>query len=297
VPDHRDPLWDTSDGLDELVLPDDPYLRGGMASEPSVQPAPSHLLAAGSPPENPRRTPAARVAVVLGAVVVLIVGGAGAIAAATTPTPTPPPAEPVVAYSSEWTPVDPSLSAGLVTVAVGPSIKAAGIVMTAEGLVATSYLATADATSLTVTMDGRTLDARIVGIDPSKDVAILTVPGMISPSVARPGDPAQKGDAVIVLDGGKPLQGAQVTIRKTGQYCVRGAGEAISHGLWLDLSEQRTDPGGAVVWPDGTLVGMYYGSDEGDTRCVVPVKYVQAVVDAVKKGKGSGSIEVLGPPK
>lgn len=217
--------------------------------------------------------------------------------------------EPKPVSGPQWTPVDPSLTSGLVRVQVTATVEADGIVLTKDGLVATSYArlvglngsaASIEAVELNVVADGgMPMRAEIIGFDASADVAVLRVPGYTTASVATLGTPVKRGEELMVLDDvgvGQPVVGYPVTISATKQPCSRMGAAMISRptGFQFSLAVASAEPGGAIVRDDGSVVGMYYGGDH-DPRCGVPIADVARVVRDVARHKQTSTTRV-GPP-
>ena len=305
MPQNDAPLWDASDELDALPLPDEAAWPPYAGPPAPVAPVPEQ------PPVKPplrrgRRVAGIGAALVVGVVVAVaapMVGSSHEEAPATQSQgdndgEAPPQEQP--AFLRQWEPADASLTAGLVRVQVTPSLEADGLVMTKDGLVATSYARVAGGKELAVIVDGGELmSATVAGFDATKDVAVLKVPGFHPASVARPGTSARVGDALTLLDDqgdDMPVTGVDVDVDSVQQPCTRTGAAMISRptGFRFALDIRTAEPGGAVVRDDGTVVGMNYGGDDL-TQCAVPIADVQKVVRAVVAGKSTGTAHV-GPP-
>lgn len=263
-------------------------------------------------PPPPRRPWGDLIAVVITSLVVAAIG-VGVVRsrdrpAAESPTDVSAP-KPFVPDGPQWTRVASSLTAGLVRVQVTATVEADGLVMTTDGLIATSYArlvglngsaASIDAIELNVIADGgMAMRAEIVGFDLSRDVAVLRVPGYTPSSVAKLGTPVRKGDLLTLLDdqgGDQPITGYPVAVSATKQPCSRIGAAMISRprGFQFSLDLATAEPGGAVVRADGSVVGLYYGGDN-NPHCAVPIADVAAVVHNVALGKQTSTTRV-GPP-
>lgn len=186
---------------------------------------------------------------------------------------------PVVA-PAQWQRVDPSLTAGLVIVNGGA--EADGIVLTSSGLVATSYARImgdlrppADGFQLLVAADGQdAVPATILRSDAATDIALVQAPGFVPPSVAKPGTPARVGDTLTLLDdqgGNQPVVGIGVTVTATNHVCSRAGSTGHPRGFQFSLEVASAEPGAALVRPDGTVVGMYYGGNDTTHHCAIPI--------------------------
>lgn len=259
----------------------------------------------------PRRTHSAAGLAPLLAIVLAGIG-IGTVAAGQGSQPTSPVVsrpQPAVHAGPQWRPVDPLLTTGLVRVEVTAAFEADGIVMTEDGLIATSYARVAgffdsfgavEAIELDVVADGgMPMPAEIVGFDAARDVAVLRVPGYTPASIAQLGTAVGEGDELTLLDDrgeGDPVVGYPISVTATDQPCSRPGAAMISRprGFRFQLDVASAEPGGAVVADDGSIVGMYYGGDDGP-HCAVPIDEVAEVVRRVALGEESGTTRI-GPP-
>lgn len=267
-----------------------------------------------APGMAPRRSKAAVVAIVATSAVVAV-AGAGVIWSQHPPTPEPAPVPrvqtvPKPLAGPQWMVDDLPAATGLVRVEVTASVEADGIVMTDDGLVATSLArvvglgggdAMVNKVELNVVLDGGLpMRAEIIGFDASKDVAVLRVPGFTPSSVASIGTPVEKGDALTLLDDqgeGLPVAGLPITVTATDQPCWRGGAAMISRpqGFQFTVPIDAGEPGGAIARADGSVVGMYYGGDSEDAHCGVPIEEVAAVVRDVAAGEETATTRVGQP--
>ena len=133
-----------------------------------------------------------------------------------------------------------------------------GFIVDASGLIATSHHVVKGAESVTVTLqDGRALEARVVGIDPKTDLALLEVDAGGSLPVVEFGDSdrTRVGDWVVAV--GNPFGlGGTVTAG-----IVSGRGRDIGSGpyddyLQLDAPINRGSSGGPLFDRSGRVVGV-----------------------------------------
>lgn len=186
-----------------------------------------------------------------------------------------------------WSRVDPSLTSGLVV--INGAAEADGIVMTADGLVATSYSRITgdsrpptDGFRLWVEADGQeSLAASIIRSEANSDIALLSAPGFNPSRVARPGTPVHVGDVLTLLDdqGGRhAVQGIGVSVTATNQACSRAGSKAHPTGFQFSLDTATAEPGAALVRADGTVVGMYFGGNDATHHCAIPIADVVKVM-------------------
>ena len=133
-----------------------------------------------------------------------------------------------------------------------------GFIVDPSGLVVTSHHVVKGADSVTVTLhDGRMLDARIAGIDPKTDLALLDIDAGGSLPVVEFGnsDRTRVGDWVVAV--GNPFGlGGTVTAG-----IVSGRGRDIGSGpyddyLQLDAPINRGSSGGPLFDRSGRVVGV-----------------------------------------
>ena len=133
-----------------------------------------------------------------------------------------------------------------------------GFIVDASGLVVTSHHVVKGADSVTVTLqDGRALEARIAGIDPKTDLALLEIDAGESLPVVEFGDSdrTRVGDWVVAV--GNPFGlGGTVTAG-----IVSGRGRDIGSGpyddyLQLDAPINRGSSGGPLFDRSGRVVGV-----------------------------------------
>ena len=133
-----------------------------------------------------------------------------------------------------------------------------GFIVDASGLIVTSHHVVKGADSVTVTLqDGRRLEARVAGIDPRTDLALLEVDAGGSLPVVEFGDSdrTRVGDWVVAV--GNPFGlGGTVTAG-----IVSGRGRDIGSGpyddyLQLDAPINRGSSGGPLFDRSGRVVGV-----------------------------------------
>lgn len=92
---------------------------------------------------------------------------------------------------------------------------------------------------------------------------------------------------------GQPVVGYPITVSGTDRPCFRSGAAMISRpkGFEFSLPLPTAEPGGAVVRDDGTVVGMYYGSDD-DPHCAVPIEDVAEAVRDVERRKQTATTRV-----
>jgi S1-C subfamily serine protease len=136
-----------------------------------------------------------------------------------------------------------------------------GIILDTFGTIVTNAHVVADATSLSVTLaDGSTIEAAIVGIDESQDVAVLTVDatGLSPVSVGSTGG-LVVGNPVIAVGNPLGLEGGPSVT--TGIVSALGrvledTSVSLTGVIQTDAAITEGSSGGALLDAEGRLVGM-----------------------------------------
>lgn len=184
-----------------------------------------------------------------------------------------------------------------------------GIVLTADGRVLTNHHVVAGATALRAsTADGATYAATVVGYDSTADVAVLQLVGATGLTVALLGHSHDLvvGNRVSVVGnadghGRMTVAPGQVTALRRSVTTTGPTGATSGLGDLIQV-DARTAPGvsgGALVGPDGTVVGMASagesGVDGGDpTGFAIPIDDALASVTRILAGEVSAGVH-LGP--
>ena len=155
------------------------------------------------------------------------------------------------------------------------------------GLVVTNaHVVAGQAVTEVETSDGDRRSARVVAFDPVADIAVLEVPTLDRPPLARRA--AEPGDigAAFGYPGGRPLRAAPFEVAQdlvaigSDIYDERSAEREV---LVLAASLERGDSGSALVDPTGTVVGMAFAvaSDRSGVAYGLTIGEVDAVLAAV----------------
>ena len=139
------------------------------------------------------------------------------------------------------------------------SALGSGVIVSAEGYVLTNHHVVEGADQIKVELiDGRTLDARIVGSDEPSDLAVLKVSAAVLPTLRLGNsDEVQVGD--IVLAVGNPLGIGQTVT--TGIISAKGRQTGSGDGSFEDFLQtdapiNQGNSGGALVNMRGELIGI-----------------------------------------
>jgi serine protease Do len=139
-----------------------------------------------------------------------------------------------------------------------------GVVVSPDGYVVTNNHVVAEANEVTVTFnDGRTSTAKVVGTDPSTDIAVLKVEGNKNMSFMEFGnsDDVKLGQWVLAV--GYPLNldatvTAGIVSAKGRSIGINSAqsGSAIESFIQTDAAVNPGNSGGALVNTSGQLIGI-----------------------------------------
>ncbi|MFJ6671974.1 S1C family serine protease [Actinosynnema sp. NPDC091369] len=248
-------------------------------------------------------TSAALVAAVFGGVTGGVVGALNAPSAAVSPVSGP------VAVNASSTPdvsavaarVLPSVVQVNVVTAQGQGLGS-GVVLTADGRILTNNHVVSGAGQVTVTLsDGRTVDASVVGTDPSSDLAVVRAAGVSGLTPATFGDSGQVkiGDQVVAIGSPEGLQGTVTsgivsaldrTVTVPGTSTGRRGSSSVSYqAIQTDASINPGNSGGPLVNSAGQVVGINSAiyspaSDSGEAGSVgigfaIPSNQVRQIVD------------------
>jgi S1-C subfamily serine protease len=186
-----------------------------------------------------------------------------------------------------------------------------GIVVGSDGLVVTNHHVVEGATAIEVTdvTTGKQYDAKVLGYDASKDVAVLQLHNAsgLATVTTDPGS-ASLGSAVTAVgdaggDGGSltaaPGEVTDLHHPITVQDDLTGADVRLRNLIEVSSDMVPGDSGGALLNADGDVVGMNVAASEGGsdvTGYVIPIGRVLRVVDRVLAGDESGSMVIGGTP-
>ena len=172
--------------------------------------------------------------------------------------------------------VMPSVVQVNVTLQNGEGIGS-GVVLSSDGRILTNNHVVADAQTVTVTLsDGRTVDARVLGTDPSSDLALIQAEGVSGLTAATFGnsDDVKVGDEVIAIGSPGGLQGTvttgivsaldrKVTVSEDEQqqspfpFTKQGQGGTTSYqAIQTDAAINQGNSGGPLFNSAGEVIGI-----------------------------------------
>ena len=282
--------------------------EGGVVAEPPLADAPEHL----------RRPIAAWGKVALAVALVIGVGSVAISSLSRQSTIAPMADVPGITAPDPVVPLpDPGMGRlsgtslpGVVAV-YGQQFSTSGLVMDTDGTIVVPYHPLATALSARINVlapGGETMDATMVGFDATRDIAVLSVPGLRKaevPTVA--GEPVGVGEQVEVSSYAMGRFGAGSDYASTLATEIvdtraRTAVELVWTEFFAEVSgllKLRLDPAGdgevgQVVFASGDVTGLVIDQD-GSSGYAVPIADLAEIVSIVQAGAERGSVRV-GPP-
>lgn len=134
-----------------------------------------------------------------------------------------------------------------------------GVLITADGYIVTNNHVVQDATEITVTLnDSREFTARVIGLDPDTDLALLKIDGTDFPTLTIGDSDALKvGEWVLAV--GNPFNLTSTVTAGIVSAKARGMGankNGIESFIQTDAAINAGNSGGALVNARGELVGI-----------------------------------------
>jgi S1-C subfamily serine protease len=184
-----------------------------------------------------------------------------------------------------------------------------GMVLTANGEILTNNHVVKGATTISVTIvsSGKTFTAKVVGTDPTDDVAVLQLSGASGLTTAKLGDSSKVaiGDAVTAVGnaggtGGVPSAAAG-KVTALNQTITAGDengtdSESLTGMIQVDAAVQAGDSGGPLYSADDTVIGMdtaaSTGSQTAATGFAIPIAKATAIADQIESGTASSTIHI-----
>ncbi|CAL9335507.1 hypothetical protein SUDANB95_00158 [Actinosynnema sp. ALI-1.44] len=140
-----------------------------------------------------------------------------------------------------------------------------GVVLSADGRILTNNHVVSGAQQVTVTLDdGRTVDAKVVGTDPSSDLAVVQAVGVsgLTPATFADSDNVKIGDQVVAIGSPEGLQGtvtSGIVSALDRTVTVPGATRRSNvsyQAIQTDASINPGNSGGPLVNAAGQVVGI-----------------------------------------
>jgi S1-C subfamily serine protease len=188
---------------------------------------------------------------------------------------------------------------------------ATGMVLSPSGLVLTNNHVVNGATRIraTAVTSGRTYGVRVIGVDPTQDVALIQLQGASRLGTIQVGDSGKVslGTAVVAVGnaggrGGTPAvtQGTITSVNKTITASDGGSGanpETLHGMLQSNAPIQPGDSGGAWANSAGQVIGMTTaansqppGSSGANLGFAIPIDRALSIARQIASGHGSSTI-------
>ncbi|WP_227984803.1 MarP family serine protease [Nocardia spumae] len=168
------------------------------------------------------------------------------------------------------------------------ALEGSGFVVAPERIMTNAHVVAGTSTVQVDTARGR-LDATVVLFDPSKDVAILAVPGLNAPVIPLAQGAGKSGESAIVLGypGGGPYTASAARLRETleltGPDIYKSS--TVERQVYTVRGRVRAgNSGGPLVDTDGQVLGVVFGAavTDDDTGYVLTLKEVESDLEAAE---------------
>ncbi len=192
-------------------------------------------------------------------------------------------------FSAQITKAVESVSASIVAIDARPRVATSGVLWREGVIVSTSHTIRRDE-NITVTLEGgRTAAATLVGRDAGTDLAVLKID---DEEMAKSTKPAEIGAAAetkvgnLVLAVGRTSAEGGVTASFGMVNAASGAwrtwrGDEIERFIGLDLAIYLGFSGGALINPDGQILGVNTSAFGRGLAVTIPSETVTRVVDVL----------------
>jgi S1-C subfamily serine protease len=162
--------------------------------------------------------------------------------------------------------------------------SATGVVWSADGLIVTTHHVVERDDNIKVGLpDGRSVNATLVGRDPSTDIAVLRAEASgLTPAVWAENGSVKVGHLVLAI--GRPEQGLQATlgiISALGESWRTGAGGHIDQYIQTDVIMYPGFSGGPLVSAGGQIIGLNTSAMMRDSAITIPAATLKRVAGAL----------------
>ncbi len=194
-------------------------------------------------------------------------------------------------FSQNLATVVENAGAGIVRVEARPRLPASGIVWSADGVIVTAHHIVEEEDNIGIGLpDGRTATAKLVGRDPTTDLAVLRSDATgLTPRGWADVNTLKVGHIVLAL--GRPGQKVMATlgiISALGDSWRTPAGGRLERYLQTDVVMYPGFSGGPLVDANGQFIGLNTSSLLRGVSLTVPAATMQQVVQTLlTKGKVS----------
>lgn len=169
-----------------------------------------------------------------------------------------------------------------------------GVVLSADGYILTNNHVVDGADALEVVAEGETYEAKIIGTDPSSDLAVIKVDG----ATLKPIEIGNSADLVVgewVMAAGSPFGMEQsvstgIVSAVNRSYADEESGAIYTNMIQTDAAINSGNSGGALVDAEGKLIGintliMSTSGTSSGVGFAIPVDYAFGVAEQIIQGK------------
>ncbi|MDQ1427143.1 MAG: hypothetical protein QOK39_619, partial [Acidimicrobiaceae bacterium] len=186
-----------------------------------------------------------------------------------------------------------------------------GMVLTSDGQVLTNNHVIAGSTSLNATViNGKTYTAKVLGTDPTEDIALIKLDGASGLTPIKTGDPSKlaPGDSIVAAGnagglGGTPsvVTGTVVALDQavTASDIGGGNAEQLTGMIEINAPLQPGDSGGPLINPSSQVVGMDTAASatnrvesQSSVGFAIPITRAIAIAKEIAAGHASTTIQI-----
>ena len=197
----------------------------------------------------------------------------------------------------------------------GEQAAATGMVISSDGLVLTNNHVIEDSTSITArTATGKTYTAKIVGYDPTGDVALIRLQGASGLRTIPIGNSSavKTGDSVVAMGNAEgqsaivPAAGQVTALNQTVTAGDQGGSitqETLHHMIQTNANIVSGDSGGPLASSAGQVIGMDTAGNDGgfavqqsSAGYAIPIATARALADQIAQGQASSTVTIGYPP-
>ena len=173
---------------------------------------------------------------------------------------------------------------GIVRVEARPRLPASGIVWSADGVIVTAHHVVEQEDNIAIGLpDGKTTTAKLVGRDPTTDLAVLRAQST-NLTTRTWADPAALKVGHIVLALGRPEEKVMATlgvVSALGDAWRTPAGGRLDRYLQTDVVMYPGFSGGPLVDASGQFIGLNTSALLRGVRITVPATTLRSVVETL----------------
>jgi S1-C subfamily serine protease len=199
----------------------------------------------------------------------------------------------------------------------GEAAAATGMVIRSDGLVLTNNHVIEDSTSITATTaNGRQYTAKVLGYDPTGDIALIKLQGASGLRTVPLGNSAatKTGDSVVAMGNAEgqsaivPVTGQVTALNQTITATDQGgsiASETLHDMIQTNASIVSGDSGGPLASSAGQVIGMDTAGNGGggfgvqqqsSAGYAIPIDNALAVAGQIEQGQASSTVVIGYPP-